>query len=550
MRTIASILAISILLLTPTGVFAKDKYSGTPATRAEFDKVQQEMRPGKYADAITDLEGIIKRDPNFAPAYGTLLFAKFMQVMYSGEATTEAEKTALSKKLHDQIMAKYETLAKENPKNPMYPWVIAQMYNEASPTLQEQYCKKSVEISPDFTPGYQCLAGIAMLRGDSAHGAEYFRKVIAANPNDPDELLQYLYFVQPNPAEFRKAAFEVGKKFPNTQQAADALYRYADAQTEPVARRKAMEDIIARYSPVRFDSASLAENELFSDYDRSDPAKALALAHSMLKQLPKDETWKRNAVYADTMAEAEQKLDSNDAQAALAILAKVKTPGLVFDQTRLQLLQARAKSAAGNLGGAYTDLLNDVAKHPTDQAQAGLYVYGKQLGKSEQQVDAEVWALRSAASTPAIPFSLQSFVTGKQVSLEDYKGHVVLVDFFYPNCSPCMRSFPYMQNLLTKFKKQGVAVLAINGMEGQASFVLPLLKSKRVGFIPLRGNAKWCGDVYHVHGYPTTFLVGADGRVYFKPHVYDYQEQRTTELEIEALLKAAEAHSPAKPALN
>ncbi len=542
MRTIAFILATSILLLTPSGVFAADKYSGTPATRAEFEKVQQEMRPGKYADAITSLEGIIKRDPNFAPAYDSLLFAKFMEIMYSGKATTEAEKTAQSKKLHDQIMAKYEALSKENPKNPIYPWVIAQTYNEASPTLQEQYCQKSVDISPDFTPGYQCLAGIAMLRGDSVPAAAYFRKVIEANPNNPDELLQYLYFVQPDPVEFRKAAFDVGNKFPNTQQAADALYRYADAQTEPEARQKAMEDVVARYSPARFDSASQAENELFGDYDKTDPAKALALAHNMLKQLPNDETWKRNAAYADAMAEATQKVNSGDARAALAILGKVKLPGLVFGKTRLQLLQSRAKSASGDLGGAYANLLNDVATHPTDKTQAALYVYGKQLNKTAQQVDAEVWTLRSAAAKPAIPFSLESFLTGKQVSLQDYKGHVVLVDFFYPNCSPCMRSFPYMQNLLTKFKDRGVAVLAINGMEGQAPFVLPLLKSKRVGFIPLKGNAKWCSDVYHVRGYPTTFLVGADGRVYFKPHVYDHAEQRTTELEIEALLKAAEAN--------
>jgi thiol-disulfide isomerase/thioredoxin len=173
--------------------------------------------------------------------------------------------------------------------------------------------------------------------------------------------------------------------------------------------------------------------------------------------------------------------------------------------------------------------------------QPVLYQYGKKLGKSEPTVDEEVWSARRTSAKPATPFSLESFLDGKKVSLDDYKGKVVLLDFWFPNCGPCMRAMPYLQALWTKYKDSGLVFLGVNSVEGQADFVMPLVKSNQWGMIPLRGTSDWCSDVYKVKGYPTTFLIGPDGRVYFRPHVYDSHQYEIAEMEIDALLAGARA---------
>ena len=140
------------------------------------------------------------------------------------------------------------------------------------------------------------------------------------------------------------------------------------------------------------------------------------------------------------------------------------------------------------------------------------------------------------ASTPAIPFSLPDFADGKKVSLADYKGHLVILDFWFPTCGPCRQSFPYLQEVAARFKNRGVIVLAINQNELEEFLVVPLLKSRKYDFIPLKATQEWVSENYHVQFFPTAFLVGPDGRLYFRPHISSRDEERTVELEIEELL--------------
>jgi hypothetical protein len=77
---------------------------------------------------------------------------------------------------------------------------------------------------------------------------------------------------------------------------------------------------------------------------------------------------------------------------------------------------------------------------------------------------------------------------------------------------------------------------------GQEEDVVPLFKIMQYGFIPLKGTRAWVDLEYHVRVLPTTLLVGADGRVYFHPHMYDRIEERTAALEGEELPAPLRAH--------
>jgi hypothetical protein len=83
---------------------------------------------------------------------------------------------------------------------------------------------------------------------------------------------------------------------------------------------------------------------------------------------------------------------------------------------------------------------------------------------------------------------------------------------------------------------KAVAFLGINAIAGQEPFVMPLLHNEQINWVPLKGDIEWCNDVYGVSAFPTTFLIGRDGKVYFKPHIGNSDGERSTELAIDALL--------------
>jgi thiol-disulfide isomerase/thioredoxin len=470
--------------------------------------------------------------------------------------TTKAQQDQMKEKsdaIKDSYQKQYEALAKKYPNNPIYLFALSRLYYEDDPMRQEELCKQALKVDKDFMPAYDCLSAVASLAGDYPLAADYYRHVVDAHPDDPDVASKYNYFLRDDPEKYKKAVYEMVARFPTSSEAASALYGYAFSQQDTLAQQGVLEEMITRFPPAKFSTSKDAAEELFFDYDQTDPAKAMALAHEMIKQFPKDKTWPDYAAYTDAMADAEQKLSSGQAAQAAALLSTVKLDSLgrLFDKTRFLVLQSRALAAEDKVGEAYSTMFTFVASQPTDKAQAALFEYGTKLGKTEAQVQDELWKARSSAAMPEHPFTLTNLETGQKVSLSDYRGRVVILDFFFPNCGPCRGSYPYLQKLHNQFSSQGVALLAVNGVEGQASFVVPMFKKLNLDFTPLEGGEKFCSDVYHVRGFPTTLLIGADGRIYFatevklkdgsvymKPHPWLPQQARTVALEIEALLRA------------
>ena len=101
------------------------------------------------------------------------------------------------------------------------------------------------------------------------------------------------------------------------------------------------------------------------------------------------------------------------------------------------MLKAWAQDADGKTADAYGGLIAIAAKTPTDDVNAALATYGAKLGKNGAAVDADLWARLDASATPAADFALPDYPDGKRVRLTEYRGHVVLVNFWYPSCGPC-----------------------------------------------------------------------------------------------------------------
>lgn len=545
MRNLRRHFAIALLLVC--GSTMQAQYDGSAAAKQEFQSGEKAFDSGRYNVAIEGYKRAIALDPNFLEAHQRYLQARIMapagpelDLIASGKklsAKQQEDLTAAQNKAASDVILEYQALIREHPDKAVYSWALAQVYNEINPLTEEQHCREAIQIDPHFSPGYQCLASIASLRGDDASAIDYQRKVMELDPNNPDVIANYVYFLRNDSAAFRPAVMAYVKRFPDSSDAAQMLYSYGAKQKDDAAKIEIFEQLRKQFPPDKFSGSQQGVTDLFGIYDRSDPKKAQALAHELLSADPKDDALIAEAAYADAMARAEQKVSDHQPSDALAILQTVKSPSSrQFNMDRKNLLEAQALDLLGKTPEAYSSLLGIYVKHPTDEIRTGVDEYGAKLGKGKQEIEAAVWSAVQAESTPEIPFTLKKFTDSSQVTLADYKGRVVIVDFWFPNCGPCRESFPFLQQLASRYRDKGVDVLAINATEGQEAFVLPFLKSAGYSFVPLRSNFEWARSVYSVSHFPTTFFIGGDKRIYFETYVSDQAQERTAELELDMLL--------------
>jgi peroxiredoxin len=110
----------------------------------------------------------------------------------------------------------------------------------------------------------------------------------------------------------------------------------------------------------------------------------------------------------------------------------------------------------------------------------------------------------------APPFELAD-INGKKVSLADYKGKVVLINFWATFCKPCKAEMPSLNNLFLAFKNDGFVVLSIC-TDSSEKPVLSFLKDNAISFPVLMDKEQEVYfDLYGVLGLPTSFLIDRDG---------------------------------------
>ena len=117
---------------------------------------------------------------------------------------------------------------------------------------------------------------------------------------------------------------------------------------------------------------------------------------------------------------------------------------------------------------------------------------------------------------PAPDFTLQD-MDAKKFSLKDYRGKVVLLNFWATWCPPCRREIPSMERLHQKFKDKDFAVLALNQMEdGDQVFTFTGDLGVDLSFPIVYDTDSSVSRAYGVMGLPTTYLIDKKGIVRFR----------------------------------
>ena len=140
----------------------------------------------------------------------------------------------------------------------------------------------------------------------------------------------------------------------------------------------------------------------------------------------------------------------------------------------------------------------------------------------------------TAAAAPARPallgpgaiapdFVMQD-VTGREVRLSDFKGKVVILDFWATWCGPCIASFPHAQEIAARYKDQDVVLLASGTSDTIQAFKQWIPKNQpkypnlQFVFDPNARNTpnfeqRASASLYGVTGIPTQFVIGRDGKI-------------------------------------
>lgn len=258
------------------------------------------------------------------------------------------------------------------------------------------------------------------------------------------------------------------------------LAAYIEANPEAADRDQAYMSLFER----------VIEHDWFRDYEK--------IARRYLDTFPTGEL-RSMAQIIDTMARA----GAGDFDAALvdfkALMAGLNQPEQ--EEFASNFAETLARSAAA--GGATT-----VARQVYESLRAQFPdspILGEKVRSELARLD--------LVGKPAPDIDVKD-IHGKPIRLADFKGKVVLLDFWAVECEPCVGDFPRLEALYGKYRAQGFEIIGIS-LDETAERMAELVRERKLPW-PQVHNATSGADLvasFGVSSLPATVLIGADGKV-------------------------------------
>jgi peroxiredoxin len=131
---------------------------------------------------------------------------------------------------------------------------------------------------------------------------------------------------------------------------------------------------------------------------------------------------------------------------------------------------------------------------------------------SQEHKPAAQFSLNDSVGQPMPVFSLKD-ANGQSVRPADYKGKVVLLDFWATWCGPCKVEIPWFIDFERQFKDQGFAVVGVSMDEDGWNVIKPYVQKMQMNYRILLGNDDISTAYGGLDSLPTTLLIDRQGKI-------------------------------------
>jgi peroxiredoxin len=155
-------------------------------------------------------------------------------------------------------------------------------------------------------------------------------------------------------------------------------------------------------------------------------------------------------------------------------------------------------------------------------------------------IGAAIWlgsgvTLADIERSAAPDFTLKSN-SGENLRLSEYRGEVVMINFWASWCGPCRQEMPLLDELYSQYQPMGFTVLGVN-VEEDSTKARDMLKNLPVNFPVLFDDQSEVSRLYNVVAMPSTVLVDRDGKVRYLHQGYQPGLEETYQQQVRALIR-------------
>jgi thiol-disulfide isomerase/thioredoxin len=145
---------------------------------------------------------------------------------------------------------------------------------------------------------------------------------------------------------------------------------------------------------------------------------------------------------------------------------------------------------------------------------------------SEYQIEKKYDPAVQAARDALLPLGSQApdwqlpLLTGGTMALSDLKGKIVVLDFWFKSCAPCVQQMVSLETLHKKFPNEKVVVLGVNTTDNPENDKLELFLKNRLVTSNSVYNGNWITSLYKVYASPALFIINQEDSVVFTKSGY------------------------------
>jgi thiol-disulfide isomerase/thioredoxin len=139
-------------------------------------------------------------------------------------------------------------------------------------------------------------------------------------------------------------------------------------------------------------------------------------------------------------------------------------------------------------------------------------VFSLSCSKESDEEGSSTAESEKTSSKETIDFSLPD-LEGNIVNLSDFRGKVVIIDFWATWCHPCLTEIPHFIELYNTYSLEGLEIIGITMQSGSPDDIAKKAQELGINYTLVIGNNEVTQKFGGIQGFPTTFVMDKEGKV-------------------------------------